>query len=174
MNLTEIAQAIATILGCGVSADNTIGGSTYLTFDWGGKLWFTEAPGRIHISTTFPYSDGFFWGPSPNPHKISVAASKSAQQIARDIERRLLPEYKTAYLDAVRLMNEHNEAKMKREALAKKLTGILGIEVSKRDPMQFFCSNPVDIAGKVEWSDVSLRIRRSDERARRICREIVK
>jgi hypothetical protein len=177
MTITEKVQAIAVILGC----EAVKPGESFvdrLVFDWGGCLYIEEScECRILIHTSFPSGNRNFWGPSPNPHKISVSASKSAEQIAKDIESRLLPEYKAAYLDAVRQMNEYNLKEIAKGVLAKYLADIIGAEVSRNDPVKFYISrtfNPWGLQGHVLGEDVELKITCSPEMAERICREIVK
>jgi len=76
------------------------GEKLFLSNTWGGK-------GRIYVSGILPdrhtFSDG-----------ITVSATKTASQIARDIERRLLPAYQTALQEAKDKVAKENAAEQAR------------------------------------------------------------
>jgi hypothetical protein len=170
------AQAIAKILGCDAVKPGQYS-SDHLLFDWGGELFLPEFKERIHISTSFPSANGNYWGPSPNPHKITLAATKNPEQIAKDIQTRLLGDYKAAYLDAFRRMNEYEANEASKAALAKRLADIVGGEISRNDPTKFYILhsfNPIGLEGHILGEDVELKITCSPEMAERICGEIGK
>lgn len=59
-------------------------------------------------------------------HEITVSRSKSAERIARDIERRLLPGYRATLATARRIQRRHQERTAARDALAAELIAALG------------------------------------------------
>ncbi|WP_190821996.1 hypothetical protein [Saccharopolyspora pogona] len=69
----------------------------------------------------FPNGKGY-----QEQHEINVSLSKGAARIARDIERRLLPEYLPALDAAKERQREHDEQESLREALIQDLIATLG------------------------------------------------
>lgn len=171
--IPETFRDIAKILGAPIEEDKYSEGReskfVKMVLPWGGILLVEESRGRIEVLGSFPRSDGDYWGPHGVKYSISVSAEKSAEQIARDIERRLLPVYRVAYEVAVKRMNEYDEQAGRQRVLAKRLADVLGIQVSSHDPTQFHAYEPVHVEGRVNSEDVTLKITCSPELAERIC-----
>lgn len=86
------------------------------------QVW--NQKGRLQISCHFP---GGNWGAEKRPI-ISVSISKRPEDIARDIERRLLPAYLPLYQKAVERLRAEEEREAADLALAARLAAILGVE----------------------------------------------
>lgn len=111
------------------ASDHTQGPAFYLhAFEYTGKLnirpvWpRDERQGTITPRQFLPYDERDTWTES-----INISASKSSQQIARDIERRLLPEYRQLHAQAVAHIQKyesHREGKREaRNRIARALPG---------------------------------------------------
>ncbi len=166
----EKMRAVAGLLRC--SIEETESRFVRLRFPGGGEIILEESRGRLEIHGSFPRSDGNYRAPRGEKHNISVSAEKSAEQIAHDIQRRLLPGYRKAYELAVKEMKEHEEQQSRQEVLAKHLADILGVEIPKHDPLEFYAYDPARINGRTSGDDVKLEITCKPDLAERICRVI--
>jgi len=89
------------------------GEKLFLSNTWGGK-------GRIYVSGVLPNNRAFSDG-------ITVAATKSAQQIARDVERRLLSVYQIALEKAKQEEAAAQTAEQARLATIAEVEKIIGV-----------------------------------------------
>jgi hypothetical protein len=71
-------------------------------------------PGRLRIWGVMPHRPKLHFDPAP---KITVAASRGAEAIARDVGKRLMPEYTRRYLEARRRIAEAEEIEARTERL---------------------------------------------------------
>lgn len=133
----EIATLIAAALGNGWRAE-----PGYRTDDSDARLRGPDDE-DVHLSQAWEYSrrdrlvlSGSLTGelhtrihdnvyPYPR-HEITVSRSKSAERIARDIQRRLLPGYRATLATARRIQQRHQERTAARDALASELIAALG------------------------------------------------
>lgn len=85
---------------------------------------------KLHISGAFPTTikgePGYYYGNSQS--SINVSDSKTPKQIARDIERRLLPVYLPELEKAVDQVNTINLYHQKRMANIQKMAKYFGVE----------------------------------------------
>lgn len=99
----------------------------YLKSDGQQSLWMaqgydTKSKGRLVIHGDYPGKEGY----RLDQHEITVAATKTPAQIAKDIERRLLPGYRQTLAERVAKLNRDAEARDKRLALAERLMEAIG------------------------------------------------
>jgi len=83
---------------------------------------------KLHIAGDFPTSIKGESGRYGEPISINVSDSKAPEQIARDIEKRLLPIYLPELAKAVDQVNATNLFHQKREANIKKMAEYFGVE----------------------------------------------
>ena len=69
----------------------------------------------------------------PDNLRITVAPNRPAKAVAKDIERRLLPNYRVAFQKASDDIAERHEQRMEAERIANNLAGILGCQVSQNN-----------------------------------------
>jgi len=98
-------------------------------------LSVTDGHGTMGISGRFPAPPSS-WGSSWLPYdaktpRINVSLKKTAEAIARDIERRLLPEYEPLLAEALRRRAEHEGSEDKAMTNMKRLAKVIG---GKPDP----------------------------------------
>jgi hypothetical protein len=117
IGLQETAAKIAVALGedwkydgkkfneCGALISGANGLSLFLSDTWGPK-------GSLHISGRFPEGRG------SDKHKINVSLTRSPETIAREIRRRLLPDYAIAFgiADQKKRENDAYEAALRETA----------------------------------------------------------
>lgn len=81
------------------------GATIVMSFDWKGKT-------KLCIRGEYPRHKGYEYPPLPYNEKrpsIGVSANKDPEQIAKDISRRLLPQYTNEYEEGLRLVRIHTE-----------------------------------------------------------------
>jgi hypothetical protein len=100
--------------------DGPSGLRLFLSNTWGPK-------GTLHISGCFPQGMG------TDKHKINVSLARSPEIMAREIRRRLLPDYMLAFGIADRKKQENDAHAQARRETAKRFFDFLGEEVG-RDP----------------------------------------
>lgn len=104
-----------------------------------GDINYGHAKGRLHISVSWPTGrnrQNFFVSQSRrNGRKpdITVAGTKSVEQIAKDIKNRLLPDAESLWQEAARDMNSANEYQDGKIAAMKKVAALLGKSTDERD-----------------------------------------
>ncbi|MGA2263867.1 MAG: hypothetical protein ABSH28_20845 [Acidobacteriota bacterium] len=69
----------------------------------------------------------------PDNLRITVAPTRPARAVAKDIERRLLPNYREAFQKAAEDIAERQRQRTEAERIANKLAGILGCMVSENN-----------------------------------------
>lgn len=93
------------------------GAVLFVSNTWSGK-------GRLYIGSTFPQGSSNFQ-PTERP-SITVSDEKSAQQIAKDIVRRLLPAYLPQLAIVLKRLAEANDFEARRAALAEEVAEVVG------------------------------------------------
>jgi hypothetical protein len=134
------------------------------------SLYFCHHEGKIHVSSDLPknakgetpYVTGYGQLGKRMP-SINVSFDKTPQQIAKDIERRLLPEYLPVLEKAVEQIADSDAYYNKTESFAEEIARIVGVE-AKGNTVDFYRSKyPVfgEKHGKAEVHDdeVSLELR---------------
>ena len=91
---------------------------------------------KIHIAGDFPQSIKGESGRYGEPISINVSDSKAPEQIARDIEKRLLPIYLPELAKAVDQVNSTNLFHQKRKSNIQKMAEYFGVEFKddEREP----------------------------------------
>ena len=69
----------------------------------------------------------------PDNLRITVAPTRPAKAVAKDIERRLLPQYREAFQKAAEDIAERQRQRTEAERIASMLAGILGCKVSENN-----------------------------------------
>jgi len=86
---------------------------------------------RIHVGCVFPRDDhNSAFGPpygTPAP-SITVSPLKTAEQVAKDIKRRVLPEYLPLWTAAIENKNKWLKREVDADDFARELAGVLGVE----------------------------------------------
>jgi len=80
--------------------------------------------GRLAIHGTYPYIPGRHAGTRLKRVEITVAASRGPDAIAREIERRVLPEYRKILAGYHAELGEEEEMRRRRDAFAAKILRI--------------------------------------------------
>jgi len=90
---------------------------------------------RITIMGSRPQSESrnHFSVNWPDNLRITVAPNRSATAVAKDIERRLLPNYREAFQKASEDIAERHQQRMEAERIANNIADILGCEVSQNN-----------------------------------------
>jgi hypothetical protein len=145
-DLKEMAPKIATALGIGWTVSPETNGDPT---DWrailngpdGQKLWLSTtwgSKGMLHIAGIFPNGPG---GQSYKPYKsnedrekysIQANFNKTPEQIARDIQRRLLPTYREALTEALNRKRSDEQAEIELEAFAAEIAALIGQPAPKK------------------------------------------
>jgi hypothetical protein len=132
VKLKEIAPSIAAALGAewkpkavepydhGVHLDGPGETCLWLSATWAGL-------GRLHVSGCFPLGiDNQNITPRENP-SMAVGINRDPAAIAREIQRRLLPEYTRLVGNALRQKAQDLEAKENRIRIARELGALAGV-----------------------------------------------
>ena len=138
------------------------------------SLYFNHHEGKIHVSTDLPrdakgeipYVEGYGQLGKRMP-SINISFSKTPQQIADDIERRLMPEYMDILMKALARIASSDAYHSKTEGFAGEIAKIVGVE-AKGNKVDFYRSNlPVFCEtisrAEVHDDDVELDLRLSYE-----------
>ena len=81
---------------------------------------------RLSISGSYPRCDQFWFGPRDKDRpRITVSMGRTADAIAKDIERRFLPKYGNEYIKAVNQQDDYLRDKAAQEACQHELEEIL-------------------------------------------------
>ncbi len=128
---------------------------------------------RFSLTGCFPRDNQGNYLHYGSSRSITVAAEKSPEQIARDIEKRLIPEYLVELkkaLDQVETSNRYHRA---RHENLKKIADHLGVNLSSWDSGKndFVSPHLVGIGGKIEAQEedkVTLTVEVTPEMAIRI------
>lgn len=83
--------------------------------------------GRVAFWGLTPkYKDGTrYWGGGPRP-QITCSATRSHAELAREVARRLLPQYDHAFAEALAYVTKHDASMDEAEAVAQRLAGVVG------------------------------------------------
>ena len=120
----NLAQAVAVSLGPEWTYNHAE--RTITRADGAGFYLSVRADKRVHLGGDRPA--GTSYGSVGNPPKgITVAMSRGPQAIAREIERRLLPEYLRWYAQAVRRLAETQAVETARTELLSEMAAIIGV-----------------------------------------------
>ncbi|MBI5031201.1 MAG: hypothetical protein HZB51_11795 [Chloroflexi bacterium] len=92
------------------------------------KLWVSLEGGRLKVSTDSMGLYNFTWMNERFP-SITCSLTKTPPQIARDIERRVLPEYKTLLEKVIARKAISDERKRKQHQCCQELANILRAEM---------------------------------------------
>jgi hypothetical protein len=143
------------------------------------SLYFCHHEGKIHVSSDLPknakgetpYVSGYGQLGKRMP-SINVSFDKTPQQIAKNIERRLLPEYLSILEKAVKQIADSDAYYNKTENFAKEIAQVIGVE-AQGNKVDFYRSEPASrdpkkvlkMRGEIEVHDdeVSLNLRLSYE-----------
>jgi len=113
------------------------GGGLCLTYElWGNK-------GKISVSGEYPQDTRDRAG------SINVSITKTPEQVAKDITRRFLPEYKEKYTKAVAIKAERDAWNAKRDAIVDELSKLPG--VSKSDRSEQLYVNGKTASGTIKY-----------------------
>lgn len=85
--------------------------------------------GRVEFSGRWPrFADGSQYHDSKPIPRISCSASRGAKVLAREITRRLLPDYEAAYAEAIAYVRQHDAAADEAGNVAARLVSALGTD----------------------------------------------
>lgn len=127
-------------------------------------------PEKMHIRSELPKSDkgeapyvGLQYGQAmPN---INASTKKTGAQIARDIERRLMPEYLPLLEKAHEVIAQHNAFHSKTETMAAKIAKIARVPIEPGEAKVNFYHSPLPAfhenlgSAQVHADDVELNLR---------------
>ena len=149
------------------------------------SLYFNHHEGKIHVSTNLPtdakgeipYVEGYGQLGKRMP-SINIAFSKTPQQIASDIERRLMPEYMSILMKALARIASSDAYHSKTEGFASEIAALVGVE-SKGNKVDFYRSpHPMfkETMGRAEVhdDDVALELRLSHEMTREVLKFLIR
>jgi hypothetical protein len=143
---------------------NTDGWSLYISLPWGTR------PGQIHVGTNWPKAkDGtqFTMRGDDQVDGINISISKTDEQIAKDITRRMLPLYGPAFARLMERIKKHDDyqdlALANAERVAAATAGVIRKDYHRRhEPHQRQDEYNVDLKGvyscRVSGSGVRLEI----------------
>ena len=135
-------------------------------------LYFNHHEGKLHVSTDLPkdakgeipYVEGYGQFGKRMP-SINTSFNKTPEQIARDIERRLMPEYMDVLMKAMARIASSDAYHSKTEGFAGQIAKLVGVE-AKGNKIDFYRS-PHPVFGEtisraeVHDDDVELELRLS-------------
>jgi len=93
-------------------------------------LFISSSDGRLRISGVYPHSKDGNRGYNLKDVTITVTVEKSATLIAREIERRVLPDYLEELEEATRQVNERNDYTETRGANIQELSDVAGVSIA--------------------------------------------
>lgn len=131
INLKELAGWIAEQLGDWSPLDTESKYNHALTHSENHitlKLWLSIEGGRLRVSADSLGLYEFTWTNERFP-VITCSPEKTPPQIARDIERRVLPEYRALVAKLLERKSIHDERKRKQHACCQELADILQAEM---------------------------------------------
>ena len=125
-DMLELAQRIAEHLPGWTAVPEDGRWMAYLTHPDGPKLALRHDKGRLNVMGTWPFSHGEHFYPRDKSADISCALSRGPLAIAKDIERRLLPEYLPLWAEQDSRRRDVEKSNQKAEALMCRLEELLG------------------------------------------------
>ena len=136
------------------------------------SLYFNHHEGKIHVSCDLPkdakgeipYVEGYGQFGKRMP-SINTSFNKSPEQIAKDIERRLMPEYLDILMKALSRIASSDAYHSKTEGFAGQIAKLVGVE-AKGNKVDFYRSphpvlNETISRAEVHEDDVELELRLS-------------
>jgi hypothetical protein len=147
-------------------------GAHLVDHDIHASLYFNHHEGKIHVSGDLPkdakgeipYVEGYGQLGKRMP-SINASFNKTPEQIAKDIERRLMPEYMDILMKALSRIASSDSYHSKTEGFAGQIAKIVGVE-AKGNKVDFYrSSHPVFSEtisrAEVHDDDVELELRLS-------------
>jgi hypothetical protein len=136
------------------------------------NLYFNHHEGKIHVSTDLPkdtkgeipYVEGYGQFGKRMP-SINTSFNKTPEQIAKEIERRLMPEYMDILMKALSRIASSDSYHNKTEGFAEQIAKLVGVE-AKGNKVNFYRSrhpvlNETISRAEVHEDDVELELRLS-------------
>jgi len=113
---------------------------------------YFQSEHKLHIYGDFPRTEkreSCHYGPSAS---INVSDSKTAKQVARDIERRFLPVYLPTLQEVLCRVDKTNIYDQKRKANIQKMADYLGVEFKEgnRGPLIYVYNELPGLGSKIE------------------------
>ena len=147
-------------------------GAHLVDHDLHASLYFNHHEGKLHVSSDLPkdakgeipYVEGYGQLGKRMP-SINTSFNKTPEQIAKDIERRLMPEYMDVLMKALSGIASSDAYHSKTEGFAKQIAKLIGVE-AKENKIDFYRSpHPVFSEtisrAEVHDDDVELELRLS-------------
>jgi hypothetical protein len=147
-------------------------GAHLVDHDLHASLYFNHHEGKIHVSSDLPkdakgeipYVEGYGQFGKRMP-SINTSFSKTPEQIAKDIERRLMPEYMDVLSKALTRIVSSDSYHSKTEGFAGQIAKLVGVE-AKDNKVDFYRSphpvlNETISRAEVHEDDVELELRLS-------------
>ena len=136
------------------------------------NLYFNHHEGKIHVSADLPkdakgeipYVEGYGQFGKRMP-SINTSFNKTPEQIAKEIERRLMPEYMDILMKALSRIASSDSYHNKTEGFAEQIAKLVGVE-AKGNKVDFYRSphpvlNETISRAEVHEDDVELELRLS-------------
>ena len=136
------------------------------------NLYFNHHEGKIHVSADLPkdtkgeipYVEGYGQFGKRMP-SINTSFNKTPEQIAKEIERRLMPEYMDILMKALSRIASSDSYHNKTEGFAEQIAKLVGVE-AKGNKVNFYRSrhpvlNETISRAEVHEDDVELELRLS-------------
>ena len=136
------------------------------------NLYFNHHEGKIHVSADLPkdtkgeipYVEGYGQFGKRMP-SINTSFNKTPEQIAKEIERRLMPEYMDILMKALSKIASSDSYHNKTEGFAEQIAKLVGVE-AKGNKVNFYRSrhpvlNETISRAEVHEDDVELELRLS-------------
>jgi hypothetical protein len=126
------------------------------------KLWLSIESGRLKVSADSMGLYTFTWREERFP-TITCSLTKTPPQIARDIERRVLPEYKALLEKLLARKAVHDDRKRKQHECCQQIADVLGTEMREgqgreSDPRVYCYGKGTSAIEFSVMSDTSVRI----------------
>ena len=124
------------------------------------SLYFNHNEGKIHVSSDLPkdakgeipYVEGYGQYGKRMP-SINTSFSKTPEQIARDIERRLMPKYMDVLMKALTKIASSDAYHSKTEGFAGQIAKLVGVE-AKGNKIDFYHSPHPVLNGTISRAEV--------------------
>lgn len=115
---------------------------------------------RLSICGWYPRAKDGCWLAHNLDSSITVTEKKTAEQVVKDMERRLLPDYRKNLATVIRNIKEYEQAGAKQEACLQELALVCGAEVNQVDKFIWYTVRKEKVEVRVSSPDsVSLEIR---------------
>lgn len=104
----------------------------------------THGDGRLDVSTDYPRDSQGNSAYEPRP-KITISSSKTGAQIAKDIERRLFPEYLPLLQKVLTRYHAYDEHEKNASAVAKQIADVVRVKHDPKSETVSFYHSPYPI-----------------------------